>query len=124
MTGSTVKNNTSEFNSGGMLLSDEFGPTSHNTIKGNLVEDNESDCGITIVGHNAGAVNSKGVPQPKVAGVFDNLVTANMVISNGTTGEGGGILLAGVASYDNTITDNEIAGNGLAGVTIHEHGVN
>ncbi len=124
VTGSTVKNNTSEFNSGGMLLSDEFGPTSHNTIKGNLVEDNESDCGITIVGHNAGAVNSKGVPQPKVAGVYDNLVTANMVISNGTTGEGGGILLAGVASYDNTITDNEIAGNGLAGVTIHEHGLN
>ena len=120
---SKILDNTIEFNSGGILMSDDLGPTSHNTIEGNLVEDNESDCGITIVGHNAGGVSAKGVPQPSVGGVFDNLITANMVISNGTTGEGGGILLAGPASYNNTITDNEIAGNGLAGVTIHEHGV-
>ncbi|MGO9150880.1 MAG: NosD domain-containing protein [Acidimicrobiales bacterium] len=120
---SMIKDNTIEFNSGGILMSDDLGPTSHNTIEGNLVEDNESDCGITIVGHNAGGVNAKGVPQPSVGGVFDNLITANMVISNGTTSEGGGILLAGPASYNNTITNNEITGNGLAGVTIHEHGV-
>ena len=120
---SMIKDNTIEFNSGGILMSDDLGPTSHNTIEGNLVEDNESECGITIVGHNAGGANAKGVPQPSVGGVFDNLITANMVISNGTTSEGGGILLAGVASYNNTITDNEITGNGLAGVTVHEHGV-
>jgi len=120
---STIKDNTVEFNSGGILMSDELGPTSHNTIEGNLVEDNESDCGITIVGHNAGGVSKTGVPQPSVGGVYDNLVTGNAVLSNGTTGEGGGILLAGAASYDNTINDNEVAGNGLAGVTIHEHGV-
>ncbi|MGP8181235.1 MAG: NosD domain-containing protein [Acidimicrobiales bacterium] len=120
---SMIKDNTIEFNSGGILMSDDLGPTSHNTIEGNLVEDNESDCGITIVGHNAGGVNAKGVPQPSLGGVFDNLITANMVISNGTTSEGGGILLAGPASYNNTITNNEITGNGLAGVTIHEHGV-
>ena len=120
---SMIKDNTIEFNSGGILVSDDLGPTSHNTIEGNLVEDNESDCGITIVGHNAGGANAKGVPQPSVGGVFDNLITANMVISNGTTSEGGGILLAGAASYNNTITDNEITGNGLAGVTVHEHGV-
>ena len=120
---STIKDNSIEFNSGGILVSDDLGPTTHDTIEGNLVEDNESDCGITVVGHNAGGVNAKGVPQPSVGGVFDNLITANVVLSNGTTGEGGGILLAGPASYDNTITDNEVAGNGLAGVTIHEHGV-
>ena len=120
---SMIKDNTIEFNSGGILMSDDLGPTSHNTIEGNLVEDNESDCGITVVGHNAGGVNAKGVPQPSAGGVFDNLITGNAVLSNGTTGEGGGILLAGAASYDNTITDNEVAGNGLAGVTIHEHGV-
>jgi hypothetical protein len=123
VTNATVLNNTIEFNSGGVLLSDEFGPTSRNIIKGNLVEDNESDCGITIVGHNAKAVNSAGVPQPTVAGVYDNLIVDNSVISNGTTVEGGGVLLAGAASYDNTISDNEIAGNGLSGITIHEHGV-
>ncbi|MGH9299266.1 MAG: hypothetical protein ACRDZT_05065, partial [Acidimicrobiales bacterium] len=55
-------------------------------------------------------------------GVFNNLIAGNMVISNGTTGEGGGVLLAGAAAYDNTISGNEIAGNGLSGVTIHEHG--
>ena len=120
---SKFMNNIIEFNSGGILMSDDLGPTSHNTLEGNLVEDNESDCGITIVGHNPGGVTKTGVPQPSVAGVFDNLVTANVVISNGTTGEGGGILLAGPASYDNTITYNEVSGNGLAGVTIHEHGV-
>jgi len=120
---SMIKDNTIEFNSGGILMSDDLGPTSHNTIEGNLVEDNESDCGITIVGHNAGGANAKGVPQPSVGGVFDNLITANLVISNGTTSEGGGVLLAGAASYNNTITDNEITGNGLAGVTVHEHGV-
>ncbi len=120
---SKIMDNTIEFNSGGILMSDDLGPTSHNMIEGNLVEDNESDCGITIVGHNPGGANAKGVPQPSVGGVYDNLVTGNAVLSNGTTGEGGGILLAGAASYNNTITDNEIAGNGLAGVTIHEHGV-
>ena len=120
---SKILDNTIEFNSGGILVSDDLGPTSYNTIEGNLVEDNESDCGITIVGHNAKAVNAKGVPQPSAGGVFGNVVKANVVISNGTTGEGGGILLAGAASYDNTISDNQISGNGLAGVTIHEHGV-
>ena len=120
---SKILDNTIEFNSGGILMSDELGPTSYNTIEGNLVEDNESDCGITIVGHNAKGVNAKGVPQPSAGGVFGNVVKANVVISNGTTGEGGGILLAGAASYDNTISDNQITGNGLAGVTIHEHGV-
>jgi hypothetical protein len=119
---SKILDNTIEFNSGGILMSDELGPTSYNTIEGNLVEDNESDCGITIVGHNAKGVNAKGVPQPSAGGVFGNVVKANVVISNGTTGEGGGILLAGAASYDNTISDNQISGNGLAGVTIHEHG--
>jgi hypothetical protein len=47
------------------------------------------------------------------------------VISNGTTGDGGGILFAsgasGGGSYNNTATDNEIAGNGLSGITIHQH---
>jgi hypothetical protein len=123
VTDATVADNVIQFNSGGVLLSDEFGPTSGNVIKGNLVEDNESDCGITIVGHNAHGVNAAGVPQPSVAGVYDNLIEDNSVVSNGTTGEGGGVLLAGPASYDNTISDNEIVGNGLSGVTIHEHGI-
>jgi nitrous oxidase accessory protein NosD len=121
---SVVSDNTVMFNLGGILVSDEFGPTAHNTITGNTVEDNEVDCGITVVGHNPGAVKN-GVPQPSKAGVYDNLITDNIVISNGTIGEGGGVLLAAGApnsgSYDNTVTGNEIAGNGLSGVTVHLH---
>ena len=71
---SKILDNTIEFNSGGILMSDDLGPTSYNTIEGNLVEDNESDCGITIVGHNAKGVNAKGVPQPSAGGVFGNVV--------------------------------------------------
>jgi hypothetical protein len=46
-------------------------------------------------------------------------------ISNGTLGFGGGILFAsgasGGGSYDNTASDNEIVGNGIAGITVHQH---
>ncbi|MGH9170776.1 MAG: right-handed parallel beta-helix repeat-containing protein [Acidimicrobiales bacterium] len=122
---SKVHDNTSAFNSGGILLSDDFGPTHSNVVNGNLVEDNESDCGITVVGHNSSAVSSSGKPQPSKAGTYDNTISNNQIISNGTTGDGGGVLLASAAfgggSYDNTVTHNEIAGNGLSGVTIHQH---
>ena len=122
---SNVIGNTVEFNSGGILLSDDLGPNDHNTVDANLVEDNESDCGITVVGHSSSAVNSKGVPTPTKGGVFDNVIHNNVVISNGTTGDGGGILFAsgaqGGGSYNNTATDNEIAGNGLSGITVHQH---
>lgn len=122
---STVSDDTSMFNSGGILLSDDFGPTSGNLVSGNLVEDNESDCGITVVGHSGAGVNGAGKPQPSKAGTYDNTVRGNVVVSNGTRGDGGGVLLAsgapGGASYDNTVTGNEIVGNGLSGVTVHQH---
>lgn len=122
---SQVLDNTSMFNLGGVLLTDEFGPNHGNTVSGNLVEDNEADCGITVVSHNPAAVNSKGVPQPSKGGTFDNTISDNVVISNGTAGFGGGVLLAsgvsGGGSYYNTVTGNEIVGNGISGVTIHQH---
>ena len=94
-------------------------------ISGNLVLDNESDCGITVVGHGNTAVNKAGKPTPLKGGVYDNTISDNVVISNGTMGDGGGVLIAsgvsGGGSYDNTVTGNEIAGNGLSGVTIHQH---
>ncbi len=122
---SFVLGNTSMFNSGGILLDDDLGPNNHNTVDGNLVEDNESDCGITVVGHSSTAVNSSGMPTPTMGGTFDNVIHNNVVISNGTTGDGGGILFAagasGGGSYDNTASGNEIVGNGLSGITIHQH---
>lgn len=121
---STVRNNTVKDNLGGILLSDEMGPTHDNLISGNKVLDNLYDCGITIVGHNTNAI-ANGVTQPAQAGVYRNLVVKNRVNGNGTKGLGGGILIAagapGSAVYGNTIQDNTANNNGLAGLTLHSH---
>lgn len=122
---STVTGNLVADNKGGILVSDEFGPTAGNTISWNTVEDNRADCGITVVGHNGNAVSKTGTPQPGDAGVYSNLIEHNTVDGNGTTGEGGGILFAaavpGAGSYANKVFDNTVWGNGLSGVTVHEH---
>lgn len=121
---STVRNNISADNSGGILLSDETGPTAHNRISGNVVANNVYDCGITVVGHNpAGAPG--GMLAPKAAGVYDNVVSGNNISGNGIKGEGAGVVLAtglpGGAVYNNTVENNSISGNGLSGVTVHSH---
>jgi parallel beta-helix repeat protein len=121
---STVSGNEVHGNSGGILLSDEFGPTHGNSIEGNNVHDNAYDCGITVVSHNPGGY-SAGSTQPSVAGVYDNTIEGNRSVDNGILGQGGGVILAtplpGGAVYDNTIEGNYLAGNGLAGVTVHSH---
>jgi Periplasmic copper-binding protein (NosD) len=113
------------YNSGGVLLSDDTGPTHGNLVAGNVVTGNSTDCGITVPGHNPGALNAKGQPQPTVAGVYDNAIRGNTVTNNGVKGEGAGVLFAnataGTASYDNLVENNYIAGNGLSGVTMHAH---
>ncbi|HEY4464709.1 MAG TPA: right-handed parallel beta-helix repeat-containing protein [Streptosporangiaceae bacterium] len=122
---STISGNYVSGNSGGILLTDETGPTHGNVVSGNVVTRNQFDCGITVPGHNPMALNSKGALQPSVAGVYDNVIRSNVVTDNGLKGEGAGVLFAtgapGSASYDNLATGNYIAGNGLAGVTMHAH---
>ena len=122
---SNVHGNYVAGNSGGILLSDDVGPTHDNLIDDNTVTENTTDCGITVPGHNPLALNAKGVPQPAVAGVYENVIKNNVVTNNGVKGEGAGVLFAnagpGTASYDNLVQDNYIAGNGLAGVTMHAH---
>jgi hypothetical protein len=112
-------------NSGGVLLSDDTGPTHGNLVADNYVTQNFTDCGITVPGHNPGALNAKGKPAPQVAGVYDNVIRDNVVTFNGLKGEGAGVLFAnataGTASYDNLVEGNYIAGNELAGVTMHAH---
>jgi hypothetical protein len=122
---SEVNGNFIAHNSGGVLLTDETGPTHNNVIENNVVTRNAADCGITVPGHNPAALNKKGQRQPAIAGVYDNAIVHNVVTNNGREGEGAGVLFAnasaGTASYDNLVEGNFIAGNGLSGVTMHAH---
>ena len=121
---SSVVGNHVSNNSGGVLLTDEFGPTDGNLVAFNDVSDNTFDCGITVAGHNPGAF-ADGEPQSAAGGVFDNRILFNSVSGNGVAGQGAGVLLAtpfpGGAVYDNQVLGNRIWGNGLAGVTVHSH---
>ena len=122
---SKIKGNLIAFNAGGVLLSDDTGPTHGILVAGNVVTGNATDCGITVPGHNPNALDAKGKRQPSVAGVYDNDIRNNVVTNNGVKGEGAGVLFAnasaGTASYDNLVQGNYIAGNGLSGVTMHAH---
>jgi parallel beta-helix repeat protein len=111
-------------NTGGILLTDETGPSAHNLVARNVVFDNADDCGITVVSHNNKAF-ANGRLAPTVGGVFANVVTANTVDDNGLVGQGAGIILAGAgpgtAVYRNVVSDNVARHNGLGGVTLHDH---
>ncbi len=81
-THSTVWHNDVEHNAGGVLMTDEFGPANGNVISHNTVSNNAPDCGITIPSHNPNSF-ANGKPQPTLGGVFDNLITGNLVEHNG-----------------------------------------
>jgi len=108
-THSRVQGNDVEHNVGGILVSDDLGPTFGNLIAGNNASNNAEDCGITLPSHTPGA------------GVYDNVVRNNTVNDNG----GAGVLIAasapGTLAYNNVVKGNSISGNGLPGVTIHAH---
>jgi parallel beta-helix repeat protein len=122
---STVTGNTVSGNSGGILLSDDTGPTYGNLVEFNNIFGNVLDCGITLAGHVPAAIG----------GVHDNTILGNRVTGNGIAGQGGGVLLAtgvpgfvtgvnpgpGGAVYNNLVQGNYLAGNGLGGVTLHSH---
>ena len=122
---SEVLLNTVTGNSGGILLTDEFGPTHGNLIAGNVVTDNAYDCGITLPSHNLGRDPQTGKLMPAFGGVYDNVVRNNVVLDNGLLGQGAGVGIfapgPGTASYGNVIEGNTMAGNGLAGVALHAH---
>ncbi|MGN6872173.1 MAG: right-handed parallel beta-helix repeat-containing protein [Solirubrobacteraceae bacterium] len=125
VTDSVVADNYVTNNAGGILLTDEFGPTSDNAVRNNFSAHNDTDCGITLAGHNPAAVDPKTGQPTGAAGVFDNLIEGNVSIDNGVAGQGAGILMGGGAPfagvYGNVIRGNFTRGNGLAGVTIHQH---
>jgi nitrous oxidase accessory protein NosD len=122
---SEITGNYISGNSGGVLFTDETGPTHDNVIARNIITANLFDCGVTLPGHNPNALSATGARQPTVGGVYDNEITHNVITGNGVLGEGAGVLFAnagpGTASYDNTVEHNYISDNELAGVTMHAH---
>lgn len=119
---SKVSRNTVKDNSGGILLTDELGPTHGNSIAHNRVLDNTLDCGITIASHSTTAY-ANGRLQKRKGGIYHNVISHNLSQGNGTSGAGAGILMAapapGGAVYDNTVTGNTVTGNGQGGFVLH-----
>jgi len=118
---SSVVRNESAYNSGGILLSDETGPTRGNLISGNNVHDNPYDCGITMASH------APAIPSPVSFGVVHNTIANNISEHNGYelpgAGAGVGIFAPGPGSTAarNVVIDNELLNNGQAGVALHNH---
>jgi parallel beta-helix repeat protein len=118
VTDSTVSENLVRDNVGGILLTDENGPTSDNTISRNQVLDNALDCGITLASH----WFQTGEPVPEgVGGVYDNRVLDNVANRNGAAGIGIFAGPPGAAAYDNVVKHNTAMDNGIPGIAIHSH---
>jgi hypothetical protein len=125
---SIVANNTVDHHAGGILLTDEPGPTNDNLITGNLVSDNPTECGITLASH-------KSADGSLPYGVFHNTVAYNESTRNGLdlagAGVGIGLFTSGgdsgagqpsnTKTYGNVIIGNRIIGNGHPGVALHSH---
>jgi len=116
VTWSRLAHNRVYDNVGGVLITDEIGPSAHNVISHNVIRNNKEDCGITLPSHNGAAMTD-----PTLGGVYDNLVIGN--VSNGNGGAGVGMFapFPGTASYDNRVIGNVLRNNGEAGVAIHAH---
>jgi len=118
---SVVSSNLVERNAGGILLTDDSGPTHDNLIAGNIVRDNPSDCGITLASH----VPAQFAPHGN--GVFHNTIADNESSRNGLAvdGAGAGVGLftpaPGTATFGNVVIHNRLTGNGLPGVAMHSH---
>lgn len=118
---SSVVRNESAYNAGGILLSDETGPTRDNLISGNNVHDNPYDCGITMASH------GPALSSPVSFGVVHNTIAHNISEHNGTqqpgAGAGVGIFapFPGTTAARNVVIDNELFNNGMPGVALHNH---
>jgi parallel beta-helix repeat protein len=122
VTDSMLVGNEITNNIGGILLTDEAGPSARNTITNNNSHDNREDCGITLASHNGGAAD------PSVAGVYGNSILNNNSQNNGIGGGGAGVGMfaaaPGAASYNNHVIGNTLTGNTEAGAAVHSHAPN
>lgn len=118
VTNSIVSGNFVHDNVGGILLTDEDGPTSGNLITQNRVLNNTEDCGITLASH----YFQLGAPvSPDTGGVYLNQVLHNTSSGNGAAGIGVFAGPPGAAAWGNVVIGNVANDNGLPGVAIHSH---
>jgi hypothetical protein len=117
---SVIASNLIDYNSGGILVTDETIPTYANLITENTVKWNGEACGITLASHAA----YPGAPMS--FGVYQNTVLKNESDYNGLNNGGGagvGMYAAGPGNvnYGNVAIGNVLIGNGLPGVAMHNH---
>jgi hypothetical protein len=119
---SIIANNLVDSNSGGILSSDETGPTHDNLITGNTVTQNPFACGITLASHPPASTTTGGSP-----GIYRVTIIGNTSTYNGLglpgAGAGVGIFdpIPGTKNYSHVVMNNTLIGNGLPGVTMHSH---
>jgi parallel beta helix pectate lyase-like protein len=118
VTYSVVRDNLVKDNVGGILLTDEDGPTFGILIEHNRVLDNSKDCGITLASHHFDPVHP---PTPDVAGIYHNVVRDNVANGNGAAGIGVFAGPPGASAWGNTVVQNTAIGNGEGGIMIHSH---
>jgi hypothetical protein len=123
VSGSSIAHNRVWDNAGGILITDETGPSLSNFIAENDVHDNPYDSGITMASY---APATSVVPSATTSyGVYNNVVAHNHSWSNGNKppGSGAGIGIfatsPGTAAYANVVIDNDIRNNGAGGVAMH-----
>jgi parallel beta-helix repeat protein len=116
----TIANNVSQGNSGGILLSDETLATHDNLITGNTVVNNPYDCGITMASHPPASGSTP-------LGITHNTIANNTSSHNGflVPGAGAGVgifaALPGGIVTGNVVINNQLTNNGLPGVAFHAH---
>ncbi|MDE3053850.1 MAG: right-handed parallel beta-helix repeat-containing protein, partial [Gemmatimonadota bacterium] len=120
VTGSSVRANEVRGNLGGVLLTDEDGPTHDNVIADNAVIDNAKDCGVTLASHWLDTT-SRRPAGPEIAGVYKNTVVHNTVSGSGGVGIGIFASGPGAASWGNVVEGNTVTRSVMSGLAIHSH---
>lgn len=143
VTASVVDGNLVHDNTGGILLTDETGPTQDDLVVGNTARDNVAfggDCGVTLASHVACAPGSSDatgctLAPPGEGGIFQangvtrNAVVRNVLVRNGALGTGmfanpGIPPGAATNASGNLVKENVVSGNGEEGIGIHVHAAN
>ena len=81
-------------NAGGVLLSDDTGPTHHNLVARQCRHRHSTDCGITVPGHTRQRSTPRASRSRRWRASTDNVIRGNTVTNNGLKGEGAGVLFA------------------------------